>query len=76
MSSQKYFNYEFSITKVNEDYFVNQTNQKAYDLTILKNFDQNIFLYGPKKSGKTHLANIWKINNNAIVYNNNIVDTC
>ena len=37
MSSQKYFNYEFSITKVNENYFVNQTNQKAYDLTILKN---------------------------------------
>ena len=71
MSSQKYFNYEFSTTKVNENYFVNQTNQKAYDLTILKNFDQNIFLYGPKKSGKSHLLSIWKEKNNALFYDKN-----
>ena len=71
MSSQKYFNYEFSRTKVSDNFFVNPTNKKAYDLTILKNFNQNIFLYGPEKSGKSHLVSIWKKKNNAIFYDKN-----
>ena len=71
MSYQKIFNYQFSSINKYENYFVNQTNQKAYDLTILDNFNQNIFLYGPKKSGKSYLANLWKNKNNAIQYNNN-----
>jgi len=71
MSYQKIFNYQFS-SKINyENFFVNLTNQTAYDLTILDNFDQNIFLFGPKKSGKSFLASIWKDKNNAISYNNN-----
>ena len=71
MSYQKIFNYQFSSTNNHENYFVNLTNQKAYDLTILDNFNQNIFLFGPKKSGKSYLANLWKDKNNAILYNNN-----
>ena len=31
-----------------------------------------IILYGPAKSGKTHLANIWIKNNDAIQYNGNL----
>ena len=71
MSYQKIFNYEFLKKKDHENFFINQTNQKAYDLTILEKFDQNIFLFGPKKSGKSHLVSIWKNLNNAISYNNN-----
>jgi len=72
MSYQKVFNYQFLLKKDYENFFVNQTNQKAYDFTILDNFDQNIFLFGPKKSGKTHLVNLWKEKNNAILYNKNL----
>lgn len=71
MSYQKFFNYQFSLKKNNENYFVNQTNQKAYDISALEEFNQNIFLFGAKKSGKSHLAALWKDNNNAISYNNN-----
>ena len=71
MNHQRFFNYKFLKTKSYENYFVNQTNKKAYDLTILENFDQNILLFGPKKSGKSYLLQLWKEKNNAILYNNN-----
>ena len=47
MSNQKIFNYQFLLKKDYENFFVNHTNQKAYDLTILDAFNQNIFLYNP-----------------------------
>ena len=75
MTSQIFFNYQFSQKKNEENFFVNKTNQNAYDLSILDNFDQNIFLYGPKKSGKSHLINIWKVKNNAVIYDNNFSET-
>ncbi len=71
MSHQKIFNYQFSSNKTHENFFINQTNQKSYDLTILDKFDQNIFLYGPEKSGKSYLASLWKDKNNAISFDNN-----
>ena len=71
MSYQKIFNYQFTLKNDHENFFVNQTNQKAYDITNLEKFNQNIFLFGPKKSGKSHLVNLWKNKNNAICYNNN-----
>ena len=71
MSYQKTFNYKFPLNKDNENYFVNQTNQKAYDLTVVEEFNQNIFLFGPKKSGKSYLASLWKDKNSAILYDNN-----
>jgi len=74
MNNQKVFNYQFSSKNNYENYFVNHTNQKAYDLTILEEFNQNIFLFGPKKSGKSHLVSIWKNKNNAISYKNNFTE--
>ena len=71
MNYQKIFNYQFSSKNKHENFFVNLTNQKAYDLTILDNFNQNIFLFGPKKSGKSYLASLWKNKNDAIEYKNN-----
>ncbi|MBS57084.1 MAG: hypothetical protein CMP16_04345 [Rickettsiales bacterium] len=71
MIIQKYFNYSFKKNNYEEDFFVNHTNQNAYEISILENFDQNIFLFGPKKSGKSFLINLWKNINNAVVYKNN-----
>ena len=71
MSYQKIFNYQFSNIKNFQNYFVNPTNQMAFDLTMLDELNQNIMLFGPKKSGKSHLASIWKHKNKAIEYNNN-----
>jgi chromosomal replication initiation ATPase DnaA len=71
MNYQKIFNYHFSSKNDLDNYFVNPTNQKAYDFTIVEKFNQNIFLFGPKKSGKSYLANLWKDKNNAILFNNN-----
>ena len=71
MNYQKIFKYQFSSKENHENYFVNKTNQHAYDITILEEFNQNIFLFGPKKSGKSYLASLWKDKNNAILYNKN-----
>ena len=72
MTVQNFFNYQFNNNYNNkDDYFVNSTNLNAYNLLTKNNFDQNIFLFGPKKSGKSHLLNIWKKNNKAIIFNNN-----
>ena len=71
MSYQKIFNYHFSKIKDYQNYFVNQTNEKAYDLTMLDELNQNIMLFGPKKSGKSHLASLWSKKNKAIIHNNN-----
>ena len=71
MNYQKIFNYQFSLIKNHENFFINQTNQKPYDFSKNEEFNQSIFLFGPKKSGKSHLAAMWKDKNNAISYNNN-----
>ena len=70
MSYQNFFNYQFSVKKDAQNYFVNQTNQQAYNLTMLDELNQNIMLFGPKKSGKSHLASLWKKKNKAIIYDN------
>ena len=70
MIIQNYFNYQFNNNN-DDDFFVNSTNFNAYNLLTKNNFDQNIFLFGPKKSGKSHLLNIWKKNNKAVIFNNN-----
>ena len=59
--NQFVFNLEL-INSFNEsDFFVNQTNKKAVDLISLwPNWhNKAAILYGERKSGKTHLGNIW-----------------
>ena len=69
MKSQKSFNYKFNNAFNEIDFFVNQTNYYAFNVVINNNV-KHIFLYGPNKSGKSFLANIWLKKNNAIQYNN------
>ena len=71
MSSQKFFDYQFSELKDENNFFVNSTNENSYNLISNNNIDQNIFLFGPKKSGKTHLINIWLKKNHGLLFNNN-----
>ena len=58
-----------------EDFLVFNSNLEAYNILI--NNDSNeynkeiILLYGPEKSGKTYLANLWKIKKNAKFLNYN-----
>tara|TARA_Y100000590_G_scaffold461736_1_gene624005 strand:- start:1379 stop:2011 length:633 start_codon:yes stop_codon:yes gene_type:complete len=72
MNQQTYFKFDNREDLDPSSFFVNGTNIEAFSLINQKQLNENILLIGPKKSGKTHLANIWKINNNAIVYDNNI----
>ena len=71
MIIQKYFNYHFSKKNINDNFFVNYTNQEAHNIIINKSFGQNIFLLGPRKSGKTDLLNIWSEKNRSIKFQNN-----
>ena len=69
---QSFFNYNLRPNFSISDYFVGTSNIEAYNL--LKNTQNinNLFLVGPSKSGKTHLAFIWQKKFNAIIYDNNI----
>ena len=70
---QKFFNYKLKPHLEIYDYFVGNSNIKSFN-TLIKsnNKDNNFFLYGPNKSGKTHLGLIWKKKFNAVNYNNNL----
>ena len=65
MNKQKYFNFKFKNEKNELDFYINDTNFEAYDGIININ-NQNLFLLGPRKSGKSHIESIWLKKNNAI----------
>ena len=70
MNTQSIFNYYFS-NEIDGDFFVNDTNQNAFQIIDDNSFIQNILLFAPKKSGKTHLIYKWLKKNNSILYDNN-----
>lgn len=53
-----------------EDFYVNENNLEASELIkIWPNwFNGAAIIYGPDKSGKSHLASIWKERSNANIY--------
>ena len=54
-----------------ENFYVSEANKDAYKFITNENkFNSYSILYGPNKSGKTHLGLVWKEMNNAIIYNN------
>jgi len=69
---QSFFNYNLRPNFSISDYFVGTSNIEAYNLLINTQNINNLFLIGPSKSGKTHLAFIWQKKFNAIIYDNNI----
>jgi len=72
MNEQYYFDFKTNSILDFNSFFVNETNKEAFSLITADNFFGNIFLVGPRKSGKSHLANIWTNNNKALIFNNNI----
>ena len=67
---QKSFNYQFT-SKYNElNFFVNNTNFYSFNALINKNVDCALF-FGPTKSGKSFLGQLWLKKNNCIQYLNN-----
>ena len=74
MIKQKSVSYKFNDSNDNElNFFVNKTNFYAFN-ALINNDTKFCFLYGPKKSGKSYLSNIWLKKNNAIEYKNNYKD--
>tara|TARA_B100000686_G_C16456604_1_gene794902 strand:+ start:183 stop:815 length:633 start_codon:yes stop_codon:yes gene_type:complete len=71
MNQQIYFDFKTDTNLDIDSFFVNKTNSDAFLLINNKKFQGNIILIGPSKSGKSHLANIWLKNNNAIIYKEN-----
>ena len=54
-----------------ENFYVSEANKDAYNFITNENkFNNYSILYGPTKSGKTHLGLIWKEMNQAVIYNN------
>ena len=72
MNKQIYFDFKTNTVSDINSFFVNRTNEKAFSLITNDNFSENIILVGPRKSGKSHLANIWRNNKKALIFNNNI----
>ena len=70
MIIQKTFSYNFKDDIDELNYFVNDTNFYAFN-ALIKNNSKYSFLYGPKKSGKSYLAQIWLKQNNAVQINGN-----
>ncbi len=71
MTTQIFFNYNLREIKDSSNFFVNKSNQETQNIITKNTSLKNIFLNAPNKSGKSHLVNIWKKNNNAILYKNN-----
>ncbi len=70
MIKQKSFNYKFKNEHNEDNFFVNKTNFYAFD-SLINNNSRFSFLYGPKKSGKSYLSQIWLKKNHAIKYSSN-----
>ncbi len=70
MNKQKIINYTFNDNINDSNFFVNETNFDAFN-RLINQESLFSFLYGPKKSGKSFLAHIWKNKYNANKLSNN-----
>ena len=70
MNKQKIISYTFNDDINDSNFFVNETNFHAFN-RLINQESLFSFLYGPKKSGKSFLAHIWKNKHNANKLSNN-----
>ena len=71
MKKQKYFNFNFKNKDNYLNFYINKTNEDAYN-GVLSSENFNIFLSGPKKSGKSFLSKLWSKKYKALMYDNNL----
>ena len=65
--SQFSFKFNIPTSYTLENYLISSSNNDAYQYLFDKNNKLDfVFLYGPKKSGKTHLSSIWCNKNNSL----------
>ena len=70
MNQQKVFNFNIKQNYGNDYFFVSKSNELAHKVLFNKSKPEKyIYLKGPLKSGKTHLGQLWKKMNNAILFN-------
>ena len=67
---QEVLNFKFKL--INKDFFVSEKNKLAFNLiNQWPNWsNQMIYIYGPKKCGKTTIAKIWQEKSSALFLNN------
>ena len=70
MNKQNIISYTFNDDINDLNFFVNETNFDAFN-RLINQESLFSFLYGPKKSGKSFLAHIWKNKHNANKLSNN-----
>ena len=70
MNKQKIISYQFKDNISELNFYVNETNSHAFNRLISEESPFS-YLYGPKKSGKSFLAHIWKNKYNANKLSNN-----
>ena len=70
MNRQRTFSYKFNNDKIESNFFINDTNSYAFNGLFNANL-KNLFFYGPRKSGKSFLGQIWLKKNKAIEFQNN-----
>ena len=70
MNKQKIISYQFKDNISELNFFVNETNFHAFNRLINEESPFS-YLHGPKKSGKSFLAHIWKNKYNANKLSNN-----
>ena len=64
---QNYFNYKLNPKLNFENFYVSASNKEAYEFIFQQNkLIKNSILYGPSKSGKSHLGRIWQNKHKAI----------
>ena len=67
--SQYNFKFNHNISFTHENYIISKSNKTAYDILINQNINTEfVFLFGPEKSGKSHISTIWQKNNSAQNY--------
>ena len=66
MNKQKSFSYHFRYNFNEFNFFVNKNNFYSFNSLINNNNNKLSFLYGPKKSGKSFLSQIWLKKNNGL----------
>ncbi len=70
MTKQKSFTYKFDYNSDQFNFFVNETNFYAFN-ALINNNTKFSFLYGPNKSGKSYLSELWLKKNHAVQLENN-----
>ncbi len=71
MNSQKILNFNFPIKDSLSNFYVNDTNSQAFDGILKNKNDNEFYLTGPAKSGKSFIAKLWATENNALILNDN-----